>query len=209
LPFWNKKTDTWLVVGLGNPGEKYAGTRHNIGFMSLDRLAEEHHFAFARSRNKSKTAEGRIEGKHVVLAKPQTFMNLSGEAVGKLVRKYGVKPDRLIVVHDELDLPLGKIRIRQGGSSAGHKGIISIVEHTGTEEFIRLRVGIGRPDAEGKTERDDVIDHVLSDLSPEERATIDRVIQKVGEAVLCILTDGLVAAMNRYNGLDLRKEPTG
>lgn len=209
MPFWNKKADTWLVVGLGNPGEKYADTRHNIGFMCLDYLAKTHNLAFARSRNKARTAEGKIAGKHVVLAKPQTFMNLSGEAVGKLVRRHSIKPDHLVVVYDELDLPLGKLRIRQGGSSAGHKGIDSIAEHTGTEEFIRLRVGIGRPQGEGQTERDDVIDHVLSDLTPEERAILEQVIPKVGEAVSCILSDGLLASMNNYNGLDMRNTPTG
>ena len=136
-------------------------------------------------------------------------MNLSGEAVGKLVRKYGVKPEQVIVVYDELDLPVGRIRLRLGGSS-GHNGIKSIVEHTGSEEFIRVRVGIGRPeDADSiKTERNDVIEHVLGDFSAEEQAIIEKIIPLVSEALLCLLTDGLTTAMNKFNGTDLRKAPS-
>lgn len=206
MPFWNKKTDRWLIVGLGNPGEKYARNRHNIGFMCVDEFARMHNITVAKGRARAKTGEGRIDGIDVVIAKPLTFMNLSGEAVGRLVRKYGVKPERLVVVYDELDLPVGRIRLRAGGRS-GHKGIKSIVAHTGSEEFIRLRVGIGRPgDADtGKTERDDVIDHVLGDFSAEEKEVMEKVIPQVCRALLSILTDGLTAAMNRYNSTDFRK----
>jgi peptidyl-tRNA hydrolase, PTH1 family len=126
--------------------------------------------------------------------------------VGRLVRKHGVKPERLIVVYDELDLPTGRIRLRLGGSS-GHNGIKSIVEHIGSEEFIRLRVGIGRPDEveSGKTERHEVIDHVLGDFSTEEQAIMDKIIPQVSEALLCLLADGLTTAMNKFNGTDFRK----
>lgn len=233
MPFWNRKTETWLIIGLGNPGEKYTHNRHNIGFMCLNEFARVHHISLTRNRARAKTGEGKIEGKDVVLAKPSTFVNLSGEAVGKLVRKHGVKPERLIVVYDELDLPTGRIRLRLGGSS-GHNGIKSIIEHTGSEEFIRLRVGIGRPEdvESGKTEkgapgidwwvpppsnrdgtgrrnsgqnRGEVIDHVLGDFSAEEQAVMEKIIPQVGEALSCLLTDGLTVAMNKFNGTDFRK----
>jgi PTH1 family peptidyl-tRNA hydrolase len=203
LPFWNRKTDAWLIVGLGNPGDKYAGNRHNIGFMCLDEFARAHKLSFGRSRVKARVAEGKIDGKDVVLAKPMTFVNLSGEAVGRLVRKHGVKPESLIVVHDDMDLLVGRIRIRQGGAS-GHNGIKSIVEHIGTEDFIRVRVGVGRPEAgeNGRTDRHEVVSHVLGDFSREEQAVIDKVIPAVSEALLILLTVGLTAAMNKYNGKD-------
>jgi len=204
LPFWNRKrTDVWLVVGLGNPGGQYAGNRHNIGFMCLDEFARAHGLSFGRGRVKARVAEGRIEGKDVVLAKPMTFVNLSGQAVGGLMRRHGVKPERLIVVHDDMDLPVGRIRIRQGGSS-GHNGIKSIVQHTGSEEFVRVRVGVGRPEAgdDGRTDRHEVVSHVLGDFSKEEQAVIDKVVPAVSEALLTLLTAGLTPAMNKYNGLD-------
>jgi PTH1 family peptidyl-tRNA hydrolase len=203
LPFWNRKTDAWLIVGLGNPGEQYASNRHNIGFMCLDDFAREHNLSFGRSRVKARVAEGRVEGKDVVLAKPMTFVNLSGEAVGRLVRKHGVKPERLIIVHDDMDLPVGRIRIRLGGTS-GHNGIKSIIEHIGTEEFIRVRVGVGRPEAgeNGRTDRHEVVTHVLGDFSAEEQAVIDKVVPAVSDALLTLLAVGLTAAMNKYNGMD-------
>jgi PTH1 family peptidyl-tRNA hydrolase len=191
----------WLVVGLGNPGAKYAGSRHNVGFMGVDALARANGLAFGRMRGKAKAAEGRINGKDVVLAKPQTFMNLSGEAVGWLAQKYGVKAPRIIVIHDEMDLPLGKIRIRAGGSSAGHKGIDSIMERLGNGDFIRVRVGIGRPGEESRA-REEVIGHVLGPLEPQEQAVMEKVTAAVQEAVATILGEGLAAAMNRYNGMD-------
>jgi PTH1 family peptidyl-tRNA hydrolase len=209
LPFWNKKTDKWLIVGLGNPGEKYARNRHNIGFMCLDEFARIHKISLARSRYRAKTGEGKIDSTEVVLAKPLTFVNLSGEAVGKLVRKYGVKPERLIVVCDDLDLPLGRTRLRLGGSS-GHNGIKSIVEHIGSEDFIRVRVGIGRPGEEQSvaTVRGDVINHVLGDFSEEEQKMIGKIVPRVGEILVCLLSEGLTAAMNKFNSTDFRKAQT-
>ncbi len=205
MPFWNKKTEKWLIVGLGNPGEKYVRNRHNIGFMCLDDFARIHKISLARSRYRAKTGEGKIDNIEVILAKPLTFVNLSGEAVSKLAQKYGIKPEHLIVVCDDLDLPLGRIRIRQGGSS-GHNGIKSIVEHIGSEEFLRVRVGISRPEEEaGKTERSDVINHVLGDFSDEEEKMIEKIVPRVGEVVNSLLTEGLTAAMNKFNGTDFRK----
>ena len=160
-----------MIVGLGNPGTKYAGNRHNIGFMCVDRFAHDNNLTFTRSNSRAKIVEGRIAGHDIVLAKPQTFMNNSGESVGRLVRKFKVKFENLIVIHDDLDLPLGRIRIRLGGSSGGHKGINSIVQHIGNQEFIRVRVGIGRPNGQetGKNGEDEVITHVLGDFTPEEK----------------------------------------
>lgn len=204
MPFWTKKADSWLIVGLGNPGEKYAGNRHNIGFMCLDEFARAHRLKFERGRHHAKVAEGKGAGKDVVLVKPMTFMNLSGEAVGKLAGRYHATPERLVVVHDDMDLPLGKMRIRLGGSSGGHKGIASITEHLGAQEFTRVRVGIGRPEAR---DREEVIEHVLGPLSPQETKVMERTIPAVSEALDVILADGVTAAMNRFNGLDFREAP--
>ena len=138
----------------------------------------------------------------MVLARPQTYMNRSGQSVGLLVKKFNVCFDKLIVIHDDLDLPLGKIRIRRGSSSGGHKGVGSIIRELGSQDFIRIRVGIGRPvKDEGLTEfsEDETISYVLSDFTPDEEQTITQVMPKVSEAVLCLLTEGLAAVMNRYN----------
>jgi PTH1 family peptidyl-tRNA hydrolase len=208
LPFWTRKTETRLVIGLGNPGENYAETRHNIGFMCIDVFAQLHKVAFARPRNKAKVAETRISNHDVVMGKPQTFMNLSGEPVGKLLRQHKVKPENLIVVYDDLDLPVGRIRIRLGGSSGGHKGINSIIEHISTQEFIRVRVGIGRPGVQEHNDDDSnrVISHVLSSFTQEEKPVINKIIPLVGKILDSLLADGLTATMNQYNATDLRKK---
>ena len=208
MPFWDRKTEVRLIVGLGNPGTKYAGNRHNIGFMCADRFAQENSLNFGRSNSHAKVAEGRIAGHDLVLAKPQTFMNNSGVSVGGLVRKFKVKFENLMVVHDDLDLPLGRIRIRMGGSSGGHNGINSIVQHTGNQEFIRVRVGIGRPNGQEtfKNGEDEVISHVLGDFTPEELKMMQEVIPCVNEALGCLLRDGITEAMNKYNSTDFRKK---
>jgi peptidyl-tRNA hydrolase, PTH1 family len=209
LPFWNKKTETRLIVGLGNPGEKYAGSRHNIGFMCIDRFAQNQSFTFARSRNQAKIAEGRIADHDIVLAKPQTFMNLSGESVGRLVRKFKVKTDNLIVIHDDLDLPAGRIRVRLGGSSGGHKGINSIVEHLGgNQEFVRVRIGIGRPNGlePDKKGEDEVIAYVLGNFSAEEKSIMNDVISSVSDILQSLLKEGVTATMSKYNGMDYKKK---
>jgi PTH1 family peptidyl-tRNA hydrolase len=196
-----------LIAGLGNPGAKYAGNRHNIGFMCVDRFAHENSLTFARSNSHTKIVESRIAGHDIVLAKPQTFMNNSGVSVGGLVRKFKVKFENLIVVHDDLDLPLGRIRIRLGGSSAGHKGINSIVQHFGNQEFIRVRIGIGRPNSQETAQNgeDEVISHVLSDFTPDEKELMQQVVPCVSEALQFLLTTGLTDAMNKYNNTDFRK----
>ncbi len=191
-----------LIVGLGNPGRGYANNRHNIGFMCLKHFARRHRIRFDKKQGKARTGSGEVAGSKVVVARPQTYMNLSGQAVGRLVRKFNISLDDLLVIHDDLDLPLGKIRIRRGGGSAGHKGVESIITELGSQDLLRLRVGIGRPIiTTGSTEisEADIITYVLSDFTPDEKRTITRVIPRVSEAILCLLTEGLTAAMNRYN----------
>jgi len=191
-----------LIVGLGNPGLTYSHNRHNIGFMCLNRFAHKHGIRFTHKKSQARIGQGEVAGTRLILARPQTMMNLSGNSVGRLVKRYKINPEDLIVIHDDLDLPLGKIRIRQGGRSAGHKGIESIITCLGNSDFIRIRVGIGRP-ADIKDEvadRDaEVIDHVLSDFNTAENRTVAEVTSRVSEAIVCLLGEGLPTAMNRYN----------
>jgi len=191
-----------LIVGLGNPGREYAHNRHNIGFMCLNHLAKAHGIQLDKKQGQARTGSGEIAGNKVVLARPQTYMNLSGESVSRLTHKFKVSPEDLLVIHDDLDLPLGKIRLRHGGGSGGHKGIDSIIACLGNRDFHRIRVGIGRPDtAEGPAEdgETEIIDYVLSDFTPDEKKIIIKVIPEVTEAILCLLNEGLTAAMNKYN----------
>jgi len=185
-----------LIIGLGNPGRVYAHNRHNIGFICINHFARTHAVKFDRKQGRARTGRGKIAGNEVVLAKPQTHMNLSGESVSRLVKKFNINLDDLIIIHDDLDLPLGKIRLSQGSSSGGHKGINSIIKELGSRDFIRVRIGIGRP--AGASE-DEIIAYVLSDFSPEQRKAITPTIPKVSEAILCLLTEGLTPAMNKYN----------
>ncbi len=191
-----------LIVGLGNPGTAYTHSRHNIGFMCLNRFARKHGIHFAHKRGQARVGEGEAAGTRLILARPQTMMNLSGRSVSLLVKRYKISPEDLIIIHDDLDLPTGKIRIRQGGSSAGHKGIESIIACLGDTDFIRIRVGIGRPDltSGAATDRDaGVINHVLGDFDAGENKIIAEVTSKVDEAILCLISEGPTAAMNRYN----------
>jgi len=190
-----------LIVGLGNPGRGYAHNRHNIGFMCLGDFARKQGIRFDRKRGKARTGIGEVAGEGVILAKPQTFMNLSGESVSRLVSGFDIALDDLLVVHDDLDLTLGKIRLRRGGSSGGHKGVDSIISSLGNQDFPRLRVGIGRPASdENRTESGEgIISYVLSDFTPVEKQIVTQVIPRVSEAMLYLLTEGLLPAMNRYN----------
>ncbi len=191
-----------LIVGLGNLGQGYANNRHNVGFICLSHFARTQGIRFDKKQGKARVGTGEVAGNKVVLAKPQTYMNLSGESVSRLIKKFDINLNNLIIIHDDLDLPLGRIRIRHGGSSGGHKGIDSIINKLGSQDFIRLRVGIGHPtENEDTTEssNDEIITYVLSDFTPDEKRTIAQVIPKVSEAILYLLTEGLTAAMNRYN----------
>jgi PTH1 family peptidyl-tRNA hydrolase len=182
----------FLLAGLGNPGPAYQDTRHNAGFMVLDRLAGEEGLSW-RSRDEAAWADWR-EG---YLLKPLTMMNLSGKAVAPVVRKKGLEASQILVVYDDLDLPLGKIRIRPGGSSGGHRGVASIIEHLGTADFPRLKIGIGRPPGE-------TISYVLGSFSPAEREILASVIPAATQAIRIWLEQGLEAAQRTCNGLDFR-----
>lgn len=191
-----------LIVGLGNPGRSYADNRHNVGFVCLNHFARMQGIRFDKKQGQARIGTGEIAGSKGVVAKPQTYMNRSGRSVSLLIKKFNVDLDNLIVIHDDLDLPLGKIRIRQGGSSGGHKGVGSIITELGCQNFIRIRVGVGRPVRnEGATEfsEGEVISYVLSDFTPDEKQAFTQVISTVSEAILCLLTEDPVVAMNRYN----------
>jgi PTH1 family peptidyl-tRNA hydrolase len=185
----------YLIVGLGNPGAQYRHNRHNVGFMLADRLAERLGVKFTRLESKALVTKGEYLGRRVVLAKPHTFMNLSGQPVGALSRFYKVPVENLLVAYDDVDLPLGTLRMRPGGGSAGQKGMTSIIERLGTQEFPRLRLGIGRPPG-----RMEAADYVLQDFSAGEMELLKLTLDRAAEAALVFVAEGLEAAMNKYNG---------
>lgn len=191
-----------LIVGLGNPGQVYAHNRHNIGFICLKHLARTQGIKLDKKQGKARIGRGEVAGTEAVLARSQTYMNLSGESVVLLVRKFDIKLDDLLVIHDDLDLPLGKIRISRGSGSGGHRGVSSIIYSLGSRDFSRLRVGIGRPVPVGghsQIGEDDIVRYVLNDFTGEEKRVITPVIPMVSEAALCFLSEGISRAMNRYN----------
>jgi PTH1 family peptidyl-tRNA hydrolase len=181
-----------LIVGLGNPGRKYAGTRHNIGFDVLDLLAERHRLDWASAPADALLAKWRTAS--ALLAKPLTFMNLSGQAVGDLLRFFKVALPDLLVVVDDVNLETGRLRARPGGSAGGHNGLKSLIGLLGTEEFARLRVGVGRGDA-----RRDLADHVLATFDPDERTIVAETVGRAADAVELFMAEGIDAVMNRYN----------
>lgn len=184
-----------LVVGLGNPGQQYARTRHNVGAEVVEALAERHDGRLRSGKELALVDEVRIDGRRVALAFPQTYMNNSGDSVRMLVRRHGIDDlGDLVVVHDELDLPVGRMKVKYGGGLAGHNGLRSIKSHLHTGDFTRIRIGVGKPPS---AERG--ADHVLKPPSKRERADLDVVIQQAADAVEMILRDGLDAAMARYN----------
>lgn len=184
-----------LIVGLGNPGTGYARSRHNVGFRCVDRFAQDRGLAFTRKKPDYQMAEGDVVGEKVLLLKPRTFMNESGRAVGPVTRFYHIPLTDIMVVYDDLDLPLGKLRIRSGGSSAGHRGVQSIIGVLGSDAFPRLRVGVGRPEESGR----DAVGHVLGDFSAAEEKVIAEAVARVSEALLAVIQDGLDKAMTRFN----------
>ncbi len=183
----------FVIVGLGNPGPEYAGTRHNIGFMVVDRLAAAHSIRIEKNAGSYLWGSGRILGAEVVLAKPLTFMNLSGKAVKGLLESLGVPAQKMLVVYDDSDLETGTIRLRRRGGSGGHRGIASVIEHIGTTEFPRLRMGIGRGDDL------DLKDYVLSPFSQEEMALVNDEIERGVASIEAVVSRGIDYAMNRYN----------
>jgi len=188
-----------LIVGLGNPGKEYSGNRHNIGFLCINYLAKTSGITLDSKKGKARLGEGMIAGTKVALAKPQTYMNLSGQSVNQLMQKYYLSIDDLIVIQDDLDLPLGKIRIRRNSSAGGHNGIKSIIAQLGTQDFVRIKVGISRPQREGEPVMDTIVDYVLGNFDRDDKKMVEEMIEKVAEAVNCLITEGLTATMNKYN----------
>ncbi len=184
-----------LVAGLGNPGREYRENRHNIGFMLVDRLCRVLLITPGKVQSKAIIATGQYAGKKIILAKPQTFMNLSGQSVSGLMRFYKIPHERLLLVHDDLDLPLGTIRLRPGGGAGGQKGVASTIQQLGTQNFARLRLGIGRPPGQM-----DPAAYVLQDFSRQEKDVLELVMERAAKAALTFIESGLEPAMNLYNG---------
>ena len=193
--FQRKASVSWLIVGLGNPGGQYDNTRHNVGFAVADELARRGGFSIQRVKFKALTAAAQVGGQGVLVMKPTTYMNLSGEAVGDAARFYKLSPDRVLVISDDVDLPLGKLRLRAGGSAGGHNGLKSVIQHLGCDQFPRLKVGVG-----GKPHPDyDLADWVLGKLQVEDKKLMDETVKRAADAVECLLKDGPQKAMSRFN----------
>lgn len=186
--------DMYIIVGLGNPEAKYDKTRHNIGFDTVDYIADKYNIALDFAKHKAMCGKGFIEGEKVILAKPLTYMNLSGESVRQLVDYYKIEEDELIVIYDDIDLDVGHIRLRRKGSAGGHNGIKNIIAHLGTEEFNRIKIGVG-----AKPKGWDLVDHVLGRFSDEERVEVEKSIAKAADACTTIITKDITYAMNEYN----------
>jgi PTH1 family peptidyl-tRNA hydrolase len=198
----SKKSDSqksasieWVVAGLGNPGDEYARARHNAGFMTIDRIAKAHGVELSRRKFKGRIAEITLAGKSALLVKPQTFYNLSGECIADLLGYFKIPAEHLIVVHDELDIEAGRLRIKQGGGDAGNRGVRSISEALGATEFIRVRIGIGRPAEPDEDNKD----YLLRPMSATERHELASNLERAASAVEAIAESGLERAMNRYN----------
>lgn len=193
-------SDRTLIIGLGNPGKKYADTRHNVGWGVLDELAQRHGLSFDKTEKKSLTANGMIAGKRVLLAKPQTFMNLSGEAVRGLVDFYKIEIDQILIVADDLDIPLGTLRLRKSGGAGGQGGVKNVIQHLGTRDFSRVRFGIGRPPGKMQPK-----DYVLQVFRGDDVILAREVVDKAADAVEVWLNEGMDAAMTVFNG-DIRQQ---
>jgi len=193
-----------LVVGLGNPGPRYEGTRHNLGFRAVRELADRLGVGITRRGHQSLWGEGWCQGRKVVLALPQTYMNLSGQAVAGLARYFDLEPQRVVVAHDDLDQEPGRLKIALKGGAGGHKGVASIMQHLGSDQFIRLKLGIGRPRF-GET----IEDYVLSGFYADQRGVFDKVAVLAAECLAVILEQGPQAAMQRYHGVSLKEEVEG
>lgn len=186
--------NTKLVVGLGNPGKEYAHNRHNAGYRCINHLAKAHHVSLSERSCRAQFGISRIAGSEVVLSKPRTFMNSSGDSVILLIKRFKVPLDDLFVIHDDLDLPLGRIRFYFGGGSGGHRGIESIVTRLGSRDFNRIRLGIGRPPDDMEA-----AEYVLTDFNPVEASIFEETVRRVGEAIPWAVREGVAAAMNKYN----------
>lgn len=184
----------FLIFGLGNPGKRYSFSRHNIGFMVIDEMAKRHDIEIRKKGFSSLYCESAVDGQKIILLKPQTFMNESGKAVYEAVNFYKVMGNNLLVVHDDIDLPTGGLQVKFGGGSAGHKGIDSIMRYLGDGNFIRIRVGVGKP-----RHRADVVNHVLSEFEPVEMKTVKSMTERAADAVTETVVAGVEKAMSRFN----------
>ena len=185
----------WLLVGLGNPGNQYAATRHNMGFMALDRLADREGFRFNKLRFRAWTGQWKVGDQQVLVMKPQTYMNLSGESVGEAARFYKIPADHVLVISDDVSLPAGKLRIRGGGSAGGHNGLKNIIQHLGTDRFPRIKVGVGSP----RPGEHDMVDWVMGKPMGEDRTAVEDALDRAGDAAKTLITEGIDRAMNRFN----------
>ena len=185
----------YIIVGLGNPSKQYEGTRHNAGFMTLDVLADRYNIDISEKKHKALCGKGVIEGNKVVLLKPQTFMNLSGESVRAAADFYKVAPEEIIVIYDDISLEPGQLRVRKKGSAGGHNGMKNIIAHLGTQDFPRIRVGVGE-----KPAGMDLADYVLGRFSKGERELLEEAFKEGAQAAVAILCDGIESAMNQFNG---------
>lgn len=194
----------YIIVGLGNPSREYAATRHNIGFDAVTRIADDNNFSLDFKKHKAICGKGYIAGQKVLLAQPQTYMNLSGESVRELMDYYKVSEEEIIIIYDDISLDTGQLRVRPKGSAGGHNGIKSIIQHMGTQEFPRIRIGVG-----DKPRGWDLADYVLSRFSKEEEPCIREALEEASKACELIITEGVEAAMNRYNRSKskIQKEP--
>jgi len=186
--------DRWLIAGLGNPGPQYAGNRHNVGFMCCDELAARAHTSFKRDRSRSQVFSAAVAGVPVIVAKPMTFMNLSGGPVASLCRFLKIPAARVIVIHDELDLPFGTVRLKFGGGDNGHNGLRSVTASLGSRDYYRIRIGIDRPPG-----RMDAADYVLHDFSVAESKELPEIISRAADAAEVLLTEGLAVAQNKFH----------
>jgi len=186
--------DLSVVIGLGNPGTRFENTRHNVGFDAVDRLSRKHNIAITKVKHKAVIGDGVIEGHRVLLVKPQTFMNLSGESVREIIEWYKVPVKNIIIIYDDIDLPVGKIRIRPKGSSGTHNGMRSVIYQIQSDDFPRIRIGVDKP-----PQGWELADFVLSKFSPDERKIVDKAIENAADAVEVILKSGIDNAMNRFN----------
>ena len=184
----------YLIVGLGNPTKEYERTRHNAGFDAVDMLADKLNVTVAERKHKGLCGKGMIGGEKVILLKPQTYMNLSGESVRSAADFYKIDPEHIIVMYDDIDLDVGKLRVRARGSAGGHNGIKNIIAHLGTQEFPRVRIGVG-----AKPDRMDLADYVLGRFSQVERPVMEDAFEEAAEAAIAVVEDGIDAAMNRFN----------
>ena len=190
-----RQAPTKVIVGLGNPGSHYASTRHNAGFWCVERLAVDHRISFSRRHRTTSIGEGKINGHVVVLAKPRTFMNHSGEAVAYLMARYKITANDLFVIYDDMSLSVGTLRVRPNGGGGGHKGVASIIDMIGTKDFPRLRIGIGHP----KNDMDQVA-YVLGTMPEDEKNKMDDAVTRASQVVSSIMEDGITVTMNQFNG---------